>query len=96
MPIYGIIEENTITNTIVAESKEIAESVTGNLVILLDGTEMGINWSKIDNDWMPPQPYPSWIKNGQVWEAPVPMPEQISGYFYSWSEEQQSWLSIEY
>lgn len=95
MAIYGVINNDHIINVIVAESQEIAESVVGFPVLLLDGTEIGINWSKIDGDWMPPKPYPSWVKNGQSWEAPVPMPEKVLGFYYSWSEEEQTWLSIE-
>ena len=37
----------------------------------------------------PPQPYPSWIWNGEIWEAPVPYPE--GGGSYVWNEDTQEW-----
>ena len=38
MTIYAVIENNVVTNRIVAESKEIAESVTGKTCVECDGT----------------------------------------------------------
>jgi len=37
----------------------------------------------------PFQPYPSWIWNGETWEAPVPYPE--GGGSYVWNEDTQEW-----
>jgi hypothetical protein len=38
---------------------------------------------------LPPQPYSSWIWNGEIWEAPVPYPE--GGGSYVWNEDTQEW-----
>ena len=39
---YAVIEHGTVTNTIVAESKEIAEEVTGRLCIELPEIDAGL------------------------------------------------------
>ena len=44
MPNFGIISNNQIINVIVADTKEIAESVTRNECILIDEIGIGINW----------------------------------------------------
>ncbi len=38
---------------------------------------------------IPVQPFPSWIWNGEFWEAPVPYPQDDK--FYHWNEDTQSW-----
>lgn len=37
----------------------------------------------------PPQPFLSWTWNGQVWEAPIPYPQDNE--FYIWNEQTQQW-----
>lgn len=45
-----------------------------------------------DGAFIPPQPYPSWILNPstQLWEPPVPYPDD--GLVYFWDEATQSWI----
>ena len=45
--------------------------------------------------FIPPQPYPSWVLNGDtcLWQAPVPYPED--GQKYEWDEETTSWKLVE-
>ena len=42
---YAVIENELIINVIVAETKEIAEQVTGKLCISLPHMDVGIGWS---------------------------------------------------
>jgi hypothetical protein len=42
---------------------------------------------------IPPQPYQSWIWNGESWIAPVPYPEDDEKY-YQWNEEFHIWDEI--
>jgi hypothetical protein len=42
---YGVIENDIIENVIVAESKEIAETVTGKLCVELPPTNVGVGWA---------------------------------------------------
>lgn len=45
MPNFGVISSNKIINVIVADTKEIAESVTKSECVLIDETFIGINWN---------------------------------------------------
>lgn len=42
---YGVIENDIIVNVIVAENKEIAETVTGKLCVELPPLGVGIGWT---------------------------------------------------
>ena len=46
----------------------------------------------VDDYFYSPQPYPSWIRNKGIWNAPTPRPED--GKFYSWNEEDQAWILV--
>lgn len=45
-----------------------------------------------------PQPYPSWKLNytTYAWEAPTPMPEQIEGSWWKWSEYNKEWIKVDF
>lgn len=87
MPNYAIIDNNIVTNVIVADTKELAEELTGLQVLETNG-EPWINWVYIDTQWMPPKPYPSWILENGKWTAPIPKPEE--GY-WKWNEDIENW-----
>lgn len=38
------------------------------------------------------QPYPSWIRNGSIWEAPIEMPND--GKRYEWNETEGAWNEL--
>jgi hypothetical protein len=42
---YGVIENDVIVNIIVAENKEIAETVTGKPCVELPSLNVGIGWA---------------------------------------------------
>lgn len=69
MPNFAINDGNTVVNVIVADSKEIAEEVTGLLAVETDG-EPWTGWTLIDGEWvapaLPPEPEPH----------PEPAPEE--------------------
>jgi hypothetical protein len=46
--------------------------------------------------FIPPQPYQSWKLDYTTyqWEAPVPMPENVEGYIWRWSEINKEWISV--
>jgi len=51
---------------------------------------IGYTYDPIDDAFIAPQPFPSWILNSNKrWEAPLPYPEDNKRY--SWNEEAQSW-----
>jgi creatinine amidohydrolase/Fe(II)-dependent formamide hydrolase-like protein len=42
---YAVIENEVIVNVIVAENKEIAETVTGKLCVVLPPLNVGVGWA---------------------------------------------------
>lgn len=55
-----------------------------------DANPAGIGWTYDGTGFIPPQPYPSWILNGYLWQAPVAKPDD--GEDYWWNEEDRSWV----
>jgi hypothetical protein len=96
---YAVTHNGLIENTIVADSKEIAEELTGKEC--LEYTEenplgIGWTWNESANAWVQPSPFASWVLNltTKIWEAPVPMPE-VEGQGFDWDEETTSWVAID-
>jgi len=55
------------------------------------GTYAGIGYSynAAEDIFITPKPYPSWVRTGSFWDAPIPMPED--GKMYSWDEVAGEW-----
>jgi hypothetical protein len=55
---------------------------------------IGHSYDLTKNVFIPPQPYPSWILNEDIylWESPVPMP--WDGKKYNWNETTTSWDEV--
>ncbi len=89
---FAVIENNLVTNTIVAESKDIAESILGLVCIEYTDENPAIIGGIYDGSkFIAPQPYASWTLNSnKEWEAPTPCPT-IEGQEYVWNEESLSW-----
>ena len=89
-------EENIVENVVVGnedyaneypeEGKRIIETVQGGPK---NYAGIGYTYSDELDDFLSPKPYPSWIINGNKWEAPSPKPE---GDFWRWDEETLSWV----
>jgi hypothetical protein len=58
------------------------------------GTYAGINfvYNEEEDIFIAPQPFPSWIRVGSFWEAPVAYP--ADGNVYTWNEETGSWNEL--
>lgn len=56
---------------------------------------IGYTYNSLLDAFIPPQPYPSWILNTELynWEPPIAVPE---GTGWSWNEELQQWDQIVY
>lgn len=52
---------------------------------------VGYTYDKENDVFYPPQLFPSWVLNTEIWqwESPVPIPDMTRPY--SWNEETQSW-----
>ena len=53
---------------------------------------IGYEYNEAEDIFITPKPYPSWVRTGSFWEAPIPMPSD--GGFYSWDEVAGEWVVI--
>lgn len=90
---FAVLDGENILNTIIADSKEIAEEVTGRICIEYT-TEMAEPGGTYDGvDFIQRKPYPSWVLNSdKQWEAPIPSPENTEEFYHTWDEESLSWV----
>lgn len=95
---FAVLDGEIVINTILAESKEIAEQVTGMVCIEFnqgDNAEPGGTY--VNNIFIPRKPYPSWILNeNNSWEAPVAPPQYDAENpkKYTWNESTLSWVEL--
>jgi len=54
---------------------------------------IGYEYNEAEDIFITPQPYPSWVRSGSFWDAPIPMP--TDGEFYSWDEMAGEWVAYE-
>ena len=54
---------------------------------------VGYTYDADEDIFISPQPYPSWIRSGSFWNAPIPKPNDQN--FYEWDELNLSWVEIE-
>ena len=90
---YAVMSGNDVVNVIIADSKEIAELITGSTCIeYTDENPAMIGGTYDGNTFIDVKPYPSWVLNSnKKWEAPVLRPE--TGKYY-WNEETLSWVEF--
>ena len=88
---FAVLDGENIINTIVADSKAIAEEVTGKTCVeftAIDYAQVGGTY--VGGVFLSPKPYSSWVLNADnLWEAPVARPEEGS---YIWDEPTVSWI----
>jgi hypothetical protein len=91
---FAVLDEKNVINTIIADSKAIAEEITGKTCVefTIENAEIGGTY---ENDrFIKRKPYPSWILNEEFnWIAPVPYPDDSLKSYY-WSEETLSWIEL--
>ena len=54
---------------------------------------IGYEYNAAEDIFITPQPYPSWVRSGSFWNAPIPMPIE-DGKFYQWVEADLNWQEI--
>jgi len=92
---FAVLNEQNVINTIIAESKEIAENVTGFICLEFTNESAETGGTYVDNVFIPRKPYDSWIldvKNNS-WQAPVQYPVE-EGKFFTWDEPTLSWVEV--
>jgi hypothetical protein len=69
---WHIIENDSIIDSIIADSKEIVESIYPNSIIVEDDGIMGVGWAKENDLWKAPLPSDeleySWNEEEKRWE----------------------------
>lgn len=53
---------------------------------------IGYSYNQEEDIFIVPQPYPSWTRNGSLWEAPTPKPTDDGSY--RWVEADLNWQVI--
>jgi hypothetical protein len=53
---------------------------------------IGYSYNEAEDIFITPQPYPSWIRTGSFWNAPILKP--TDGSMYSWNEDELSWEEL--
>jgi hypothetical protein len=94
---FAVIENGVVTNTILADSKAIAEEVTGKTCVEFTTDSVVIGGTYVDGKFIIPKPYPSWISNGDAgWKAPVDYPITAKGDStrYVWDESKINWVEF--
>lgn len=99
---FGVLDGINVINTIIADTKEIAELVTGKNCIEYDLAKpavVGGTYNEEFNIFVPPSPYPSWIFNYEEysWKAPIAYPEiteENKDLSYEWNESTLSWEEV--
>jgi hypothetical protein len=106
---FARVVDGTVTEVIVAE-KEFADTLPGQWIQTsyntygnqhpenrpLRGNYAGIGYTydSVNDVFIPPTPFQSWILNLStwLWEPPVPMP--TDGKRYGWDEATTSWVEL--
>ena len=96
MTIYAKINsENIVENVILCEDSEISSQNGLHIKVtnLTNDAIIGAEYDEINNKFISPKPYESWILNSDfVWESPEgPRPSEGS---FKWDEESLSWVEL--
>ena len=98
-----IDSNNIVENVIVAEKDFINSGVVGDEFLWVQTSynnnfrgkyaANGDTWDKVNEVFISPQPYPSWILNEDTcqWESPVPYPDDDK--MYNWDEDITNWVA---
>lgn len=70
--------------------KCVRTSYNGNIRGVYAG--IGYSYNEDEDIFVSPQPYPSWIRVGSTWQAPIEHP--LDGQYYGWDEDSLSWVQM--
>ena len=51
---------------------------------------IGYSYNEDEDIFVTPQPFPSWIRSGSFWNAPIALPDNEGNYY--WDEELGNWV----
>ena len=57
---------------------------------------VGYKYDKDFDVFIAPQPFPSWKLNYTTfkWEPPIPKPDSVEGFRWTWSEYNKEWVKV--
>ena len=86
--------DNIVINVIVADAEFVATQNDKTYVQYTDENPAGIGYTydAVADEFISPQPYPSWTRVNKTWQAPTPIPS--TGGPYTWSEEDLEWVAV--
>jgi hypothetical protein len=90
---FAVLDGQNVLNIILADSKAIAEEVTGKTCIEFTSEPAEPGGTYEDGLFLKKKPYLSWVlgSNGE-WNAPLEMP--IDDNSYVWDEDTVSWVVV--
>lgn len=91
MNTYAQVQDGVVVNCIVADALFLASIPNRAEFFYYDESRpagIGWVWDVEANRAIPPQPFPSWVRSGWGWTAPVEKPEGD----YSWDEDTLTWV----
>jgi hypothetical protein len=53
---------------------------------------IGFSYNEEEDIFVAPQPFPSWVRSGSTWNAPIPMPTE--GGPWMWVEDDLNWQLV--
>ncbi len=92
---FAVLDGENVINTIVAESKAIAEEVTGKTCVEFTTDRAEVGGTYVGGVFISRKPYASWVlRADDSWEAPVAYPEfdPENPVSYTWNESTTSWI----
>jgi len=96
---FAIVENGIVTNIIEAESKIIADEVTGqNCVPCSDKHFASIGGTYDGSKFIPQKHFDSWVWDNTIgWKPPVDAPafDAENPKYYKWDEDTISWIEVE-
>jgi hypothetical protein len=94
---FAVIENGAVINIILADSKAIAEEITGATCVAYTTESAEIGGTYVNKKFIKHKPFPSWITDGDSgWIPPVehPVIDEENRKRYNWDEDTTSWVEI--
>ena len=94
---FAVLNGENVVNVIVADSKAIAEEVTGKICVEFTTENAETGGTYVDGVFINRKPYPSWVLNeNKIWTTPIPYPEfdEENPKLYTWDESTTSWIEV--
>lgn len=94
---FAVIEDGVVVNVILADSKSIAEEITGKTCVAYTTEPAEPGGTYINKKFIKRKPYPSWVSDGDDgWVAPIDKPafDPENPKFYTWDESSTGWVEV--